>query len=158
MKLNNLVLGLSVMVPLVAGIAVTQEESKVLSAADLKSMIDGLGYESKDLSTEVGKEKYSLDVRTSSFNIPIGAEITPSKNYVWLTANLGAVSEKTNYEGILKANGVVQPTQFYVSNKGLLMVGLPVENHGVTPVWLKKGIEKLAKDVSDQSGVWNSGG
>lgn len=138
------------------GLMAGQDESRVLDAASLKSMIVGLGYEVKDIGTEVGKEKYEFTVKTTGFNVPMGAEISPSKNYIWLTASLGQVKETTKFRELLRANGVVQPTQFYITSKDNLMIALAIENHGVTPVWMRKGIDKVAKDVGDQASAWNS--
>lgn len=157
MKAGLLSCGLALGLPVLAGILVTQDAEKPLEPDALKTMIEGLGYEVKVLSAEAGKEKFEFLVKTDAFNVPMAAEITPSKNYIWLTANLGKSGEKANYEGLMKANGIVQPVQFYVTKSGTLMVGLPIENHGVTPAWMKKGVEKVAADVSSQASVWQNG-
>ncbi len=156
MKAGLLSCGFAVGIPLIAGLAINQVESKPLDSPALKAMVDGLGYETKNIGSEVGKEKYEFKVKTEGFDVPMAAEISPSKNYIWLTANLGATSEKTKYEAILRANGAVQPTQFYVNSKGLLMVAIPIENHGVTPAWMKKCIDKLGNDLTDQAEAWNT--
>lgn len=132
-------------------------EDEPLNVANLKKMVANLGYDLTELNSEVGKEKYSFVVKTEAFNVPLGIEISPSKNYIWLTANLGPATAKTNYQGLLRANGIVQPTFFYVTSKDVLMCGYPIENHGVTPAWMKKCIDKVAKDITDQGPVWNTG-
>jgi hypothetical protein len=157
MKVGHWTCGLALGIPLIAAVVAHQDESQVLDAAGLKTMVSGLGYEVKDLVTEVGKEKYQFTVKTGKFNVPIGVEIAPSKNYIWLTANLGKVTSKTKYEELLRSNALIQPSQFYVSSAGYLMIAIPVENHGVTPAWMRKSVDKLAKDLSDQATVWNTG-
>jgi hypothetical protein len=132
----------------------TQSETERLDAAGLKKLVTGLGYEAKDIVTEVGKEKFSVDIATTGFNVPVGVEIAPSKNYIWLTANVGKADAATKYEAMVKQNSKIQPSFFYVTDSGTMMVGLPVENHGVTPVWMKKCIDKLANDVSNSASVW----
>ncbi|MCB0825244.1 MAG: hypothetical protein KDC26_03575 [Armatimonadetes bacterium] len=158
MKTNPKLIVLLALTPLVGQIIPAVKEEEPLNAAGLRAMITGLAYEVKDLNTEAGKEKYEFTVKTTNFNIPIGAEISPSKNYIWLTANLGKSSEKTKWQELVRANSVTQPTMFYVTKSDVLMVAIPVENHGVTPVWLKKCIDKIATDVDSQSSVWNTGG
>ena len=143
--------------PVLAGVGVGQDEPKQLDAAGLKSMIEGLGYEVKDLVTDPGKEKYEFVVKTNGFNVPLGGEISPSKNYIWLTANLGAVKTSTKYEELLRANSAIQPSFFYVTKSNYLMIALAIENRGVTPSWLKKGIDKVGNDVEAQASVWNTG-
>lgn len=149
--------GLALGIPVIAGIMVNQAETDKLDAAGLKTMVSGLGYEVTDLVKDPGKEKYQFTVNTGKFNVPMGAEISPSKSYIWLTANLGKASEKTKYEELLKANGKVQPTQFYVTSSGALMIALAVENHGVTSAWMRKCVDKLANDLTEQAPAWNSG-
>jgi hypothetical protein len=129
-----------------------------LDAVKLKELISNMGYDVKDLVKDPGKEKYSFDVKTTNFNIPIGAEISPSKNYVWLTANLGSASEVMSLPGraesMLKSNGSIQPCFFYITSKGALMMGFPLDNRGIDPPTMKRCVEKLAKDVSDTGAIW----
>jgi hypothetical protein len=146
----------SALVLLPAAIGTLPQESAPLDSAALRAMIVGLGFEVKDLSTEVGKEKYELVVVSGGYNVPIGAELSPSRSYIWFTASLGQVNEKTKWEQLLRANGKIQPTQFYVTSSNFLMIGLTVENHGVTPVWLKKSIDKVASDTASQAAAWRS--
>lgn len=133
----------------------TQSEVDRLDAAELRKMVADLGHEVKDLNTEVGKEKFSITITTGGFNVPIGVEIAPSKNYIWLTANVGKAEESTKFEAMVKQNSKIQPTFFYVTDSGNVMVGLPMENHHVTPAWMKKCLEKISNDVANTSSVWS---
>lgn len=158
MKTNSKTIAFFTLVPLVAQLSPAVKQDDPLDAASLRGMLTGLAYEVKDLSTEAGKEKYEFTVKTTNFNIPLGAEISPSKNYIWLTANLGKVSEKTKWQELVRANSIIQPTMFYATKSDILMAAIPVENRSVTPALLKKGIDKIAADVDSQSTVWNTGG
>lgn len=158
MKIGMALAGLTLTLPSLVGFGSPQAESEPLTAPELKKLVENLGYEVNVLNAEVGKEKYVFTVKTEAFNVPVGAEISPSKNYIWLTANLGQATAKTNYAGLLKANGSIQPAMFYVTSKDNLMCGYALENHGVTPAWFKKCVDKLAADISAQAPVWNTGG
>lgn len=140
-------------------IAGAQADDQKLDAAKLKTMISNLGYEPKDLNTEAGKEKYEVPVTKGGFNIPIGAEISPSKNYIWLTISTGLKEEdeafKTKAGNLLKNNGRIQPSFFYVTSKGFVMLAYPMENHHVTPAWLKKCIEKVSDDLVSTKDDWS---
>ncbi len=127
-----------------------------INAARLKEMLVQMGYTVKDIATEVGKEKYQVDINTSSFNVPVGYELSPSKNYVWLTANLGKAKDSTSTinAAMLKQNGIIQPCQLYVTSKGILMMGLAVENRGLTPAIMRRHTDKLTGDVSSTSALW----
>lgn len=132
------------------------EQSQTLDPKGLRDMLVQLGYEVKDLNTEVGKEKYSSDFKTTNLNIPVGFEISPSKNYVWLTVHLGPMptdSPSMPLE-LLKQNAKLQPTFFYVTSKDNLMAALPVENRGITNAVLKQRVESLVNNVDTSRTVW----
>lgn len=136
--------------------SIIAQTSDQLDATKMKEMLVGLGYEVKALSEKVGEEKYTVTIVAGDFDVPVGVELSPSKNYIWLTANLGSDSDKTKHREILKANSQVQPSQFYITKSGLLMIGLPLENRAMTAAIMKRNIEKLGSDVSATASTWES--
>lgn len=139
-----------------SGFAGAQGEEPVrLSADELKSMLTNLGHEVKALNTEAGKEKWEFTVKTSGFNVPVGAEVSPSKQFIWLTVSLGPLKEQHDPKELLRLSGRVQPTQVYLSSKDTLMMAFAVDNRSVTPAVLKLRIDKLTGDVEKSSAVWN---
>lgn len=131
-------------------------QSEKLNAESLKKMAEGLGFELKTLNTEAGKEKYEIPVKTATLNIPVGAEISSSTNYIWLTVNLGPNSSAKKHEEMLKSNGVIQPCFFYVSSKGALLMAEPIDNRGITPAILKRCLDKLVADVDKTTAIWQN--
>ncbi len=142
----------------IAGLATAPflvQQSTPLDAAALKKMISGLGFVTKELSAEVGKEKYEFSIARPDFNVPIGAEISPSKNYIWFTVRLGDIpTDVTKHAELLKENAKVQPNFFYVTSKGWLMLAVAMDNREVSPAVIKRVTEKLAEDVSKTSAIW----
>lgn len=126
-----------------------------LNGASLKTMIEGLGYETKALNEEAGKEKYEFKINKAGFDIPIAAEVSPSTNYVWLTVFLGAVKPTHKFEELLKQNTKIQPSQFYITSKGSLMVGIALDNRQINPAVLRRNIDKVSEDVSGSSTLWS---
>ncbi len=130
-----------------------------LDAAKLRAMIEGLGYTTKDLDSDPGKEKYEFKVVHDGLDIFIAAEVSPSKNYVWLTVFLGeapkATAPASEFREMLKWNGKIQPTQFYITASERLMLGFAMENRSITPAVLRRTIDKLTKDVADSEDAWN---
>lgn len=127
-----------------------------LNARQLKELLTNMGYTVKDLNTEVGKEKYEVSITTTGFNVPISYEISPSTNFIWLIANLGKPKDETSTANaaLLKQNGKIQPCQFYITEKGNLMMGLAVENRGLTPAIMRRHTEKITNDVSNTASYW----
>jgi hypothetical protein len=149
------------MVASVAALLVTnfapQDGAGALDAKQLKEMITNLGYEAKALNEEVGKEKYEFKLESGGFDIWIAAEISASKNYVWLTVLLGdapSADSAKPYE-YLKRNNKIQPTFFYVTDKGKMMMGYPMDNRGITPPIFRRTMTKLSTDCASTADLWD---
>jgi hypothetical protein len=145
---------------MVAGLLATQcsysQGCDPLDAGKLKNMLTGMGYTVKELNTTAGKEKYEVMIKATGFNVPVAYEISSSGNFVWLTASLGKPKDETSIANatLLKQNGKIQLCQFYITEKGKLMIGLAVENRGLTPVIMRRHTDKIASDVSSTSTYW----
>lgn len=141
-----------------AGLGLLQDEGKALEPTELKAMVTNLGYTTSDLVTDPAKLKFQFTVTRDGLDIPIAAEIAPSKRFIWLTAFLGESAKMTNFDSkatkLLQANATVQPTQFYLTTKGNVMIGLPIENRDLTPAMLRGRIDKLAGDVGSTQSSW----
>ncbi len=129
-----------------------------LDAKQLRTMIEGLGYEIKVLNAEAGKEKYEFVVKRGGLDIPIAAEVSASKNYVWLTVFLGEAPKddapSTKFSQYLKKNFQTQPCHFYVTSRGSLMLGIPMDNRAITAPWLRKCVDKIAEDTDSTRDLW----
>jgi hypothetical protein len=138
------------------GIQVKAQNCGPIAAPELRRILVELGYTVKDLNTTVGKEKYEVKLVTTTLDVPMGFEISPSTNFIWLTVFLGKPFEETSPKNIalLKRNAIVQPCQFYITEKGNLMMGMALENRAVTNAVLKKFSDNLAKKVSDNQEYW----
>lgn len=150
-KLLLLLAVVAVAVPALVGF----QGSDAVTRKQLREMLVQLGYEVKDLETAPGKEKYSYTQERSGLNIPIGAEISPSNSYIWLTVNCkGEVPTGDKAVELLKKNAEIQPSFFYVTKSGKLLMALPIDNRGVTNALLRQRSEKLVDDVAKTKDVW----
>lgn len=135
-----------------AGAAVAQG----IDAPQLKGMVQGMGYTVEDISDPGEPLKFEFTLVTENFNIPISLEVSPSGRYIWATCNLGEkdIDEEAAL-GLLHANSEIQPTSFWISNSGRLMIGFPIDNRDVTPAHLKFVFDKLTSDVDGTADIWN---
>lgn len=125
----------------------------------LKTMITGLGYEVKENKLEKGGFTYEFTEKTDEFNVPIMAEISESKRYIWLTVTLGDTPKDTaKHTNLLKHNANVQPAFFYISKANKLKLGLPIDNRGLTAAHLKRVIGLVVSGVTTTSEDWNVAG
>lgn len=138
------------------GPVIATPQAAMMDAAQLKSMLQGLGYEVKDLNTEAGKEKYQFTITKKGFDVPLGAEFSASKNFIWVTAFLGKAPEDSSPKNaaLLKQNFSIQPSFFWVTEKGNLMIGVAMENRAMTPAIFKRHTDKLSDDVVATADVW----
>ncbi len=129
-----------------------------ITRVQLREMLVQLGYTVTDIVKEVGKEKYSVKFTKSNLDIPVGFEISPSGNYIWLTVNLGEAPKEPNVMclNLLKQNSKIQPTFFYVTDSGRLMAALPVENRGVTNAVLRLRAESISDNMGKTKEYWQA--
>ena len=128
-----------------------------LDAAGMKRMVEGLGYELKTLSADEGKEKYEFTMTRGGLDIFVAVELSASRGYLWLTVYLGDIAEeplKAKAPLLLRENAKIQPSQFYVTDTGRLMVALAMDNRFVTAAALRKAAEKLVDDVVNTKPLW----
>jgi hypothetical protein len=125
-----------------------------LDAKQLRSMLVQLGYEVKDLNTEAGSEKYEVKIVKTGYDVYVAYEVSPSKNYVWLTVLLGDPRDSMAKD-MLKENGKIQPSFFYVTSANKLMMGLPVDNRGITNTILRQRTDSITDNVVKTDKIWN---
>lgn len=127
-----------------------------ITRVQLKEKLQDMGFTVKTINEKAGEEKYEVTHAGSGFNVPLGYEISPSTNFIWITAFLGKAdtlaSEKTL--AMLNENGKIQPSFFYITSKNNVMMAVAVENRGITAAILRRHIDKLVADVSKTSAVW----
>lgn len=142
----------------IPGAATAQSEDQTLTGPEIKTMIKNMGYEPKDLNTEVGKEKFEVLLAKDGFDVPIAFEVSASKRYIWLTVFLGEVAKVTEFNArapkILNQNFKIQPCFFYTTDKGNFMMAIAVDNRNATSAVLRQRIEKISADVVATNELW----
>ena len=135
--------------------ATSTEQCGPINQTKLREILVQLGYNPKDIVTTPGKEKYEVKLTKGGLDIPMGLEISPSTNYIWLTVNLGkAPADSLKYFRFIKQNSKIQPALFYVTDSGTLMMGLPVDNRGMNNALIKRYTEFIAGKVADTKDIW----
>lgn len=128
----------------------------VITRVQLKEKLEQMGFTVKTINAKVGEEKYEVTHPGSGFSVPLGYEISASTNFIWITAYLGKVENlaATKPLDMVKENSKIQPSFFYITEKGSVMMAVAVENRGVTTAVLRRHIDKLVADVSKTSAIW----
>lgn len=130
-----------------------------INSVKLKELLTGMGFTVKNTNEEGKSDKFEIKNASGGLDIPTSYEISASTNYIWLTVFLG----KANYEdsaqkntNLLKQNAAIQPCLFYITAKGNLMMGLPVENRAVTSAVLKRCNDFISARVADTKTYWGN--
>lgn len=138
--------------------AFVQDVPDTLDANSLRNLVEGFGYTTKQLNSEKGKEKWEVELKSETLNVPVAFEISASGNYIWLTVNLGDLPQKSEFSAkagdLLRQNGVIQPSFFYVTSKSVLMMAAPIDNRKVSPAVMRRVLDKLVKDVEKTKSYW----
>lgn len=135
--------------------ALVTQSSDQMETMQLKTLVEGMGYETKMINSEKGKEKFEFTIKTDSHNIPIGGEVSPSKNYIWFTVFLGeSAKSQSRHTELLRENAKIQPNFFYITSTGNLMLACATDNRGITAAVVKRITDKLAGDVSKTASIW----
>ena len=127
-----------------------------INQARLREILVQLGYTVKDLSTTPGKEKYEVKITQGGLDVPISYEISASTNYVWLTVSLGPGPAETSVlnSSLIKQNAKIQPCLFYITEAGNLMMGLAVDNRGLTNALLRRYTDFITARVVETKAYW----
>jgi hypothetical protein len=127
-----------------------------LTYSQLQNMATNMGFAPNQVSQGTDTPKFEIQTKAGTFNVPLGLEVSPSGRFVWVSANLG-VKTLTGDQAmaILRRGTAVQPTQFWYTDKGNLMIGMAIDNRDVTPAYLRFVIDKVGADVTSTADIWN---
>jgi hypothetical protein len=155
-KVSTSLIALFACIIMLFGFGNDQQTCEQIDRKQLREKLVQLGYEIKDIVTDPGKEKYSVTLTRDALDIPVALELSANAKYIWLTVNLGSAKAETSIlnSAFLKQNAKIQPSMFYVTEKGLLMMGLPINNLGVTNAFLRDRIESIAGNVGSTKSIW----
>ena len=127
-----------------------------ITRSQLREMVTQLGYTVTDIVKDAGKEKFSISITKEGLDIPVAAEISGNGQYIWLTVNLGPAkpADGTRSFALLKQVAITQPSHFYVTESGTQMMGLAVENRGISNAILRERFESISSRVGESKAIW----
>jgi hypothetical protein len=121
----------------------------------VKTMVANMGYTPTQISKGAESPKFEFAIKSGTFNVPIGVEISGSGKFIWLSVNLGtAPSDPARAVALLKRIASTQPTHFWIASNGNLMCGMAIDNREVTPAALRLAIDKVGADVAASAPDW----
>lgn len=132
-----------------------------LSEESLQQMLENLGYEPKESTSDSGHKSYQITVVRGTWTIYVTFDLSTDKSYVWLSSFFGAVPNPDQTSPaplftLLAKNNDIWPSYFvYVpSSKGLWMYR-PLANNGVKPATLRNTLETFMSNIQDTADDWD---
>lgn len=136
--------------------ATAQTPSHTLDDASLKTMLDGLGYDTKTLN-----KGFLITYSVDTWSLYIQMVLSPDGTKLGMNANLGEVGDLSNVPAkkwldLLAANGTIDPSSFYVDepNKKLYL-HRAIDNRDVTSAFLRGQFEIFVKNITDNGDLWD---
>lgn len=130
---------------------------QTLTDVTLKEMLTGLQFEAKPL-----KHGYLITIKTAdNWSMYIQLVLSPDKTKLGMNANLGAVANPQSISAaqwlaLLEANADIDPSVFYFDKaQKKLFIHRVLDNHGITPGFLKGQIEKFTENLHGTAKLWN---
>jgi len=139
----------------------TATDSGSLNTEQLGKALENLGYKVEPIRGKDGStEAYKVTFETNGWNYTLIVEISPSGDFIWLTATLGQVNPgATSAEQLLKilaTNARIEPALFCIDEKShILMMQMPINNKNVSQATLLRWINFFCKSIRDTKDVWS---
>lgn len=138
----------------------TATDSGSLNTEQLGKALENLGYKVEPIRGKDGSTVgYQVKLESNGWNYTLLVEISPSGDFIWLTATLGQVDPSTATTDqllkILATNLRIEPALFCIDeNSHVLAMQMPINNKNVTQANLLRWINYFCKSIRDTKDVW----
>lgn len=141
-------------------------EGRRLTETDVKSMLEKMGHEIETLTTTSGALKFQVRLKRGNWTIPLTAELSPNKRFLWISNFVGPMPEDSTPLGdalarLLEANWSNAPAFFSINvadtkagKQRRLYLQRPMENQGITETELSQVIDAVADVVQRTAPIW----
>ncbi len=124
-----------------------------VTVTQLRKIVGGLGFETKD-GTGKDSPNFEFTVNEGGLDIHILAEQSESTNYIWLKLAFDKLEPGQDAKTFLTQTGNTQPAHFYLYDDGTLGMAVAIENRGITPAVVKRGIDILVDGAVSTQKYW----
>lgn len=141
-----------------------QAQSKPANAIEensLKSMLENLGYEPKEIKYTDNRTGYSIQVKFKGYDAEMRIVLSPSGSNVWGVLNLAELKSEHNAEAsrfvkLLQLNLTHGPCHFRISSDGkYLTLARGMFAKGLTAKELREHIEELLSTAEKTVEHWD---
>jgi len=138
-----------------------KKDTGVVTPEKLGEMLRDLAYEPKDISVNNKKDNYEITTETNNWKLYISVSVSGDLTTLWLDVHFAPLTELDEAPTaalmkLLELSHDNDPIHFSLDEKKRIHVVMPRDNYGITPVVLRKEIEKFDATVRQTSQFWRS--
>ena len=136
--------------------------AKVLTAADLHTMLDNMGLNPTTGTYSDGSKYETFSEQQGTWTFSITANLSPDTTNIWLYVGLGQVknadsTKPANWYNLVALEGQIWPAYInYSAANGELSMNMPLRNADITPATLRKSLDTFMSSISSNSSTWDS--
>lgn len=134
--------------------ALTSLQADPVDTMQIKKMVEEMGYKTEMLAQTRGQEKFQFPVKKSGYEVPVAVSMDNEKTVATFSVLLGPAPAADKHTDLLKVVDRIQPSYFYISREGDIMLAISVDNRGIDSRVVKHVIDKLSTDVVDTAKLW----
>lgn len=125
------------------------QQPGAIDTKQLRSYIEEMGLRPTVVRSTPGDEMFEYVVTRGSVSVYVDAEVSSSKNYVWLSSVLGKCSNATlansaKLQAFLRNNFKYQPCNLALSDRNQLEICVAIDNRSLSSTWFRNVANKLA--------------
>ena len=145
---------------------VTQSENQtkdkaVLTAAQLDAMLQGLGYETKDVSGNDSHNVFEISTEAEGWKILIMVSVSGDGSTIWFDSKFKPLSDVTqasaaSWAKLLELSRTYNPAFFTLDKTGRIHVSATLDNFAVTPSMLRRELERFDSVVRKSYPHWKA--
>jgi hypothetical protein len=141
--------------------AATTSECTALTGEAVMILLEGMGYEPKDIKDELGQlVGASIRVEGSLYSYTVDLSLSGNKQWLWMTIGLKNLPDpKVPAEVLSKllgANSVIGPNFFaYHEKDNVFELKRPILNRGIKAADIRQALTRLDQDMKTYAEAWD---
>lgn len=133
----------------------SRKSGQTLTYDSMQKMLDGMGYESKKMTTGV-----LVSIKKEGWTYPVHMILSDDKSKVGFSSVLGTVTDiktvtASQWLGLLTANQDIDPSFFFVDkDTKTIYIHRVLDNRSITPAYLKVQTDNFCSNIKQTEKAW----
>jgi uncharacterized protein (TIGR03067 family) len=138
-----------------------KDDRGVLTPERLGEMLTDLAYEPKDISLNNKKDSYEIVTEQGNWKLFLSVSISTDRQVLWLDARFAPLANPdaapaAAWLKLLELSNENDPIHFTIDNSKRVHISMPLDNFGITPVEMRKQIERFDAVMRKTEPYWKA--